>query len=98
MGRAGNDKEYLRTINMNRKIYAMLDNGEFTEYSDDNFYAQKTLSEVLGADKTLRYSSKFDDRKRKRTSKETRSKGRCNNKSYKLSESRFTKRGGKTNG
>lgn len=94
MSRAGNDREYLRTINMNHLIYNINADGEFTSYSDDNFYAQKTLSEVIGADKTLRYSSKADDKKRKRNRKETKTKGRCNNKSYKLSDNRFSKRGG----
>ena len=100
MGREKHDKEFLRTVKMTRTIYTLSDAGEFTTFSDDNFYAQKTLSEVLGVDnRTRRYSSKFDDRKRKRTSKETRSKGRCNNKNYKLSESRFRKNGGsRTNG
>ena len=95
MSRAGNDREYLRTINMNHQIYTINEAGEFTSYSDDNFYAQKTLAEVLGTDKTRRFSSKFDDRKRKRNSKETRSKGRCQNKNYLLSENRFKKNGGK---
>ena len=95
MSRAGNDREYLRTINMNHTIYTLTEDGEFTTFSDDNFYAQKTLAEVIGADKTLRYSSKFDDRKRSRNRKNTKSKGRCNNRAYKLSESRFDKRGGK---
>ena len=94
MSRAGNDREYLRTINMNHLIYTINEDGEFTAYSDDNFYAQKTLAEVIGADKTRRFSSKYDDRKRKRTSKETRSKGRCNNRAYKLSDNRFKKNGG----
>ena len=95
MSRAGNDREYLRTINMNHLIYTINEAGEFTSYSDDNFYAQKTLAEVIGVDRTRtrRYSSKYDDKKRKRNRKDTKTKGRCNNKSYKLSEDRF-KRGG----
>ena len=95
MSRAGNDREYLRTINMNHLIYTINEDGEFTAYSDDNFYAQKTLAEAIGVDRTRRYASKFDDRKRKRTSKDTKTKGRCNNKSYKLSEDRFKKGGRK---
>ena len=94
MSRAGNDREYLRTINMHHLIYTINEDGEFTSYSDDNFYAQKTLSEAVGTDKTRRFSSKYDDRKRKREFKDTKTKGRCNNKSYKLSEDRFKKNGG----
>ena len=94
MSRAGNDREYLRTINMNHIIYDLTEDGDFTTYSDNNFYAQKTLAEVIGFEHTRRYSSKYDDKKRKRTSKETRSKGRCNNKNYLLSDRRF-ERGGR---
>ena len=95
MGRSKNDREYLRTINMNHIIYDLTEDGDFTTYSDNNFYAQKTLAEILGIDRTRRYASKFDDKKRKRTSKETRSKGRCNNRAYKLPEDRFKKGGNK---
>ena len=94
MSRAGNDREYLRTINMNHTIYTLTEDGEFTTFSDNDFYKQKTLAEVIGFEHTRRYSSKYDDKKRKRNIKETRSKGRCNNKNYKLSESRFRKNGG----
>ena len=94
MSRAGNDKEALRTMSMTHLIYTLNEDGEFSSFSDDNFYVQKTLSEVLGVDRTRRYSSKADDKKRKRNHQDTKSKGRCNNKSYKLSENRFS-RGGK---
>ena len=93
MSRAGNDKEYLRTMNTNHVIYDLTEDGDFTTFSDNDFYKQKTLAEVIGFEHTRRYSSKFDARKRKRNSKDTKTKGRCNNKNYKLSESRF-KRGG----
>ena len=95
MSRSGNDREYLRTINMNHTIYTLTEDGEFTTFSDNDFYKQKTLAEVVGVDRTRRYSSKYDDKKRKREFKETKTKGRCNNKSYKLSEDRFYRRGGK---
>ena len=95
MSRAGNDREYLRTIKTPHTVYNMLENGEFDTHEDNQFYKEKTLSEVLGVDRTRRYASKFDDRKRKRTSKETRSKRRCQNKNYLLSANRFKKNGGK---
>ena len=94
MGRSKNDKEFLRTVKMTHTVYSMLENGDFTTHEDNMYYKERTLSEILGADKTRRFSSKFDDKKRKRELKETRSKGRCQNKSYKLSESRFRKNGG----
>ena len=91
MGRSKNDKEFLRTVKMTHTVYSILENGEFDMHEDDQYYKEKTLSEILGVDKTRRFSSKFCDRKRKRELKETKTKGRCNNKSYKLSESRFDK-------
>ena len=94
MSRAGNDKEYLRCFKMTHTVYELSDEGDFTTHEDDQFYKEKTLAEVVGVDHTRRYSSKFDDKKRKRNSKETRSKGRCNNKNYLLSDRRF-ERGGR---
>lgn len=94
MSRAGNSKEYLRCFKMTHTVYELSDEGDFTTHEDDQFYKEKTLAEVVGVDHTRRYSSKFDDKKRKRNSKETRSKGRCNNKNYLLSDRRF-ERGGR---
>ena len=100
MSRAKNDKEFLRTVKMTHTVYSILENGDFTTHEDNMYYKERTLSEILGVDhtRTRRFSSKFDDKKRKRELKETRSKGRCNNKNYKLSESRFRKNGGRSNG
>lgn len=98
MSRAGNSKEYLRCFKMTHTIYDLTEDGDFLTHEDDQYYKERTLSEILGVDKTRRYASKFDDKKRKRNSKETRSKGRCNNKSYKLSEDRFKRGGTRTNG
>lgn len=95
MGRAKNDKEFLRTVKMTHTVYELLDEGDFVTHEDDQYYKERTLSEILGVDRTRRYASKFDDKKRKRNSKETRSKGRCQNKNYLLSENRFKKNGGK---
>lgn len=94
MSRAKNDREYLRTIKTTRTIYELSSEGDFSTHEDNQYYQERTLSEILGADKTRRFSSKFDDKKRKRELKETRSKGRAHNKSYKLSDNRFSKRGG----
>ena len=97
MSRAGNSKECLRCFKMTRTIYELSDAGDFTTHEDNSYYQERTLSEVVGVDRTRtrRYSSKFDDKKRKREFKDTKTKGRCNNKSYKLSEDRFKKNGGK---
>ena len=94
MSRAKNDKEFLRTVKMTHTVYSILENGEFDMHEDNQYYKERTLSEVVGADKTRRFSSKFDDKKRKRELKETRSKGRAHNKSYKLPDNRFKKNGG----
>ena len=94
MSRAGNSKECLRCFKMTHTVYELSDAGDFTTHEDDQFYKEKTLSEILGTDKTRRFSSKYNDRKRKREFKDTKTKGRCNNKNYKLSESRFRKNGG----
>ena len=95
MSRAKNDKEFLRTVKMTHTVYSILENGEFDMHEDDQYYKERTLSEILGVDRTRRYASKFDDKKRKREFKDTKTKGRCNNKSYKLSEDRFKKGGNK---
>lgn len=95
MSRAGNSKEYLRCFKMTRTIYELSDEGDFTTHEDDQFYREKTLAEVIGVDRTRRYASKFDDKKRKRNRKETKTKGRCQNKNYLLSGNRFKKNGGK---
>ena len=96
MSRAGNSKEYLRCFKMTHTIYELSSEGDFSTHEDNDFYKQKTLAEVIGVDnRTRRYSSKFDDKKRKRNRKDTKTKGRCNNKSYKLSEDRFKKNGGR---
>ena len=98
MSRSKNDKEFLRTVKMTHTVYSMLENGDFTTHEDNMYYKERTLSEILGTDKTRRFSSKFDDKKRKREFKDTKSKGRCNNRAYKLSEDRFKKNGGRSNG
>ena len=100
MSRAKNDKEFLRTVKMTRTIYTLSDEGEFDMHEDNQYYKERTLSEILGVDhtRTRRFSSKFDDKKRKREFKDSKTKGRCNNKNYKLSESRFRKNGGRSNG
>ena len=95
MSRAGNSKECLRCFKMTHTVYELSDEGDFMTHEDDQFYKEKTLAEVIGVDRTRRYASKFDDKKRKRNSKGTRSKGRCQNKNYLLSENRFKKNGGK---
>ena len=95
MSRAGNSKECLRCFKMTHTVYSMLENGDFSTHEDDQFYKERTLSEILGVDRTRRYASKFDDKKRKREFKDSKTKGRCNNRAYKLSEDRFKKNGGK---
>ena len=95
MSRAGNSKEYLRCFKMTHTIYELSSEGDFSTHEDDQFYKEKTLAEVIGVDRTRRYASKFDDKKRKRNSKGTRSKGRCNNKNYLLSDRRFERGGNK---
>ena len=99
MSRHKNDREYLRTIKTTRTVYSILEDGDFTTHEDDQYYKERTLSEILGVDRTRRYSSKYEDKKRKRHSKDTKTKGRCNNLAYKLSDNRFKKNGGnRTNG
>ena len=95
MSRAGNSKECLRCFKMTHTVYELSDEGDFSTHEDDQFYKEKTLAEVIGVDRTRRYASKFDDKKRKRNRKETKTKGRCQNKNYLLSGNRFKKNGGR---
>lgn len=95
MSRAGNSKECLRCFKMTHTIYELSSEGDLLTHEDNQYYKERTLAEAIGVDKTRRFSSKFDDKKRKRELKETRSKGRCQNKNYLLSENRFKKNGGR---
>lgn len=87
----------VRCMKTTRTLYTLEEGGEFTAFEDDQFYKQKTLAESMQLERTRRYASRFNSKKSKRNRQETKSKGRCNNKNYKLSEKRFN-RGGKRNG
>ncbi len=94
MARNNNAKESLRTIKMTHSIYVIDEQGEFSCFEDDNYYKQKTMSEATGIDKVRRYGSRYQNKKNAREYKDTKTKGRCHNVSYKLSEKRFNKGGG----